>query len=116
MPNLTALLGLLLGLIALFVSPGAGVKLISVYLLLAGLLRLISAENAAVLPQAPRRAAARSVAEDSGEADLDDANDAGPKRPVDAYRTFTPEELAPKRAAKSRRRAADEETEEEAEE
>lgn len=114
MPNLTALLGLLLGLIALFVSPGAGVKLISVYLILAGLLRLISAENATAWPKAPRRAAARSTVEET-DADPDDLDDS-PKRPVDAYRTFTPEELAPKRAAKSRRRVADEETEEEAEE
>jgi hypothetical protein len=105
MPNLTALVGLLVGLIALFVDAAVGVKLIAVYLLLAGGLRLISTDNAEALPRAPRRAA---VATPTEEEDLDDPDEpAAISSPADAYRTFTPEELAPQRsAAKPRRKPA----------
>ncbi len=106
MPNITALIGAVLGLIALFVSPELGVKLIAVYLLLSGVLRLIAPENASVLPPAPRRAVAKPMIEDEDDLDLEDPDEPGPKMsPADAYRTFTPEEIAPsRRAAKSTKR------------
>ena len=117
MPNLTAVVGLLLGLIALFVNPDLGTRLIAVYLVFAGLLRLISTENATALPQAPRRA---KVAPPLPEDDFDEEDPdqpAGPMSPADAYRTFTPEELKPKkRATHSPRRQAAESDQEEDEE
>lgn len=110
MPNLTALVGLLVGLIALFVDAAVGVKLIAVYLLLAGILRLINPDNAEILPRAPRRA---SVAPPVDE-DEDPDEPTEPMTPADAYRTFTPEELAPsRRTTKTKRKPAAEEPDEE---
>lgn len=120
MPNLTAMVGLLLGLVALFVNPELGTRLIAVYLVFAGLLRLISPDNAAAMPQAPRRAAAAPAALPEDEYDDEDEAEpveAGPMSPADAYRTFTPDELKPKKRAthspRKRATSSDEEDNEE---
>jgi len=110
MPNLTALIGLVVGLVALFVEASLGVKLIAVYLILAGVLRLLAAENANALPQAPRRAVAAPVKRNPDDSDGLETS----INPADAYRTFTPEDLAkPKKGVKSRRPTVDESAEDE---
>lgn len=96
MPNLTALLGLVIGLAVLFVSPEIGVKLIGVYLLVAGVLTLISSPNAEAVPPAPRRARFSKAPVPAAE-DEDEPDKISPTDPADAYRTFTPEEISASR-------------------